>query len=91
MTLRLVNGVQVRKQNWGLLFYTQTQHRLFFVRSRDWLFPQHFDGTWNSENLVKDISLRNRARRKEFSQVCPHSAKRYRLPVPEAMMTAAST
>lgn len=55
---RLSKDVQVRKENWGLLFYSQGQHRVSFVRSRDWLEPRHFDGTWSTHRLVGDITDR---------------------------------
>ena len=55
---RLVKGVQVRKEGWGLLFYAQAQHRICFVRSGDWLEPQHFNGTWTLSGLVADITQR---------------------------------
>ena len=56
MTCRLAEGVQVRKESWGLLFYSQPQHKLCFVRSGDWLYPRHFDGTWTLERMVDDIA-----------------------------------
>ncbi len=54
----LARNVQVRKESWGLLFYAQTQHRIFFVKSGDWLYPRYFDGTWTFERLVQDITAR---------------------------------
>jgi hypothetical protein len=61
MVFRLAENIQVRKESWGLLFYAQTQHRIFFVRSGDWLYPQNFDGTWTFDCLVKDIAGRTEA------------------------------
>ena len=58
MVFRLADNVQVRKESWGLLFYAQIQHRLFFVRSRDWLYPYYFDGTWTFDHMVEDVSAR---------------------------------
>jgi putative mycofactocin binding protein MftB len=58
MALRLAKNVQVRKENWGLLFYAQTRHRIFFVKSGDWLDPQYFNGTWTFERLVQDVTAR---------------------------------
>jgi hypothetical protein len=58
MTCRLAEGVQVRKESWGLLFYSQSRHKLCFVRSGDWLYPGHFDGTWTLESMVDDIAGR---------------------------------
>ena len=56
MACRLAEGVQVRKESWGLLFYSQPRHKLCFVRSNDWLYPRHFDGTWTFERMVDDIA-----------------------------------
>jgi putative mycofactocin binding protein MftB len=56
MGLRLAEMVQVRKESWGLLFYSQTQHRMFFVRSGKLLTPARFDGRWTFETLVADVA-----------------------------------
>ncbi len=58
MPCRLADGVQVRKESWGLLFYVNSRHRVFFVKSRDWLYPAHFDGTWSAQSLAADIAAR---------------------------------
>jgi hypothetical protein len=58
MTCCLAEGIQVRKESWGLLFYSQNSHKLCFVRSGDWLHPGHFDGTWSFEDMVEDIAGR---------------------------------
>ena len=58
MSCRLADNVQVRKESWGLLFYHQNRHKVCFVRSGDWLFPGHFDGTWTWESIVEDIAGR---------------------------------
>ena len=58
MPYRLADCVQVRKEAWGLLFYHQRRHKMLFVRSRDWLYPEHFDGTWTAETIIEDISRR---------------------------------
>ena len=55
---RLAKNVQVRKESWGLLFYSQPRHKVCFVRSGDWLFPEYFDGTWTFSELVGDIARR---------------------------------
>ena len=55
---RLANNVQIRKESWGLLFYSQPKHRVCFVRSGDWLYPQYFDGTWTFDGLVADVARR---------------------------------
>jgi hypothetical protein len=58
--LRLADNVQVRQESWGLLFYRQTQHKLCFVKSADWLRPAHFDGTWTLKSIIDDIYRRTR-------------------------------
>lgn len=58
MTCRLADNVQVRKESWGLLFYVQERHKVCFVRSGDWLYPEHFDGTWTFDSIVNDIAGR---------------------------------
>lgn len=58
MKLHLADRVQVRRESWGLLFYSQLQHRMYFIRSGNWLSPDHFDGTWTFEALIEDIATR---------------------------------
>ena len=58
MTCRLAETVQVRKESWGLLFYVPAYHKVCFVRSGDWLYPEHFDGTWTPERIVGEVSER---------------------------------
>lgn len=48
----------MRKESWGLLFYSQKSHKLCFVRSGDWLNPGHFDGSWTFEGMANDITGR---------------------------------
>ncbi len=48
----------MRRESWGLLFYSQSHHRLAFVKSGRWLFPEHLTGSWKMESLVKDIARR---------------------------------
>jgi hypothetical protein len=54
----LAENVQVRKENWGLLFYSQPRHKVCFVRSGSWLDPAHFNGGWSLEGLADDIAGR---------------------------------
>jgi hypothetical protein len=61
MPFRLAENVQVRKESWGLLFYQQSRHKICFVRSGDWLYPAHFNGTWTFASLIDDISRRTGA------------------------------
>jgi putative mycofactocin binding protein MftB len=61
MSWRLADGVQVRRESWGLLFYRPAPHKLYFVRSGDWLRPEHFDGSWALESIIDDISRRTSA------------------------------
>ncbi len=58
MVGRLANNAQIRKESWGVLFYSPAKHKVCFVRSGDWLYPQHFDGTWTFDSLVGDIAKR---------------------------------
>jgi hypothetical protein len=58
MVYRLAEDVQVRKESWGLLFYQQLRHKVYFVRSGDWLYPRYFDGSWSFDSMVGDIARR---------------------------------
>ena len=55
---RLAQGVQVRKEIWGLLFYSQSDHKIHFIRSKDMLYPWHFDGTWTFDHIIREIAER---------------------------------
>jgi putative mycofactocin binding protein MftB len=54
----LADGVQVRRESWGLLFYRPGPHKLCFVKSGDWLNPAHFDGSWTFAAIIDDVSRR---------------------------------
>lgn len=54
----LADNVQVRKESWGLLFYSQPLHKLCFVRSGHWLEPEHLNGAWSLDELATDIAAR---------------------------------
>ncbi len=54
----LAENVQVRKESWGLLFYSQPRHKVCFVRSGNWLEPGHFNGDWSLDGLAADIAGR---------------------------------
>ena len=60
MVCRLAKGVQVRKEKWGLLFYSQTSHKVCFIGSGDLFYPHYFDGTWTLVSLIADIANRVR-------------------------------
>jgi putative mycofactocin binding protein MftB len=51
----LKEGVQVRKEKFGLLFYNYRGPRLYFVPSKDLIDPHFFDGRLKADALVKSI------------------------------------
>lgn len=61
MSFQLVDGVQVRRESWGLLFYRPAPHKLCFVKSGDWLRTEHFEGAWTYASIVDDICRRTGA------------------------------
>ena len=76
MTYRLADSVQVRKESWGLLFYHQARHRMCFVRSGDWLYPRHFDGTWTDKSIIDDIVERTGTPAEIIERSLPKLTKR---------------
>jgi hypothetical protein len=58
MAFRLAENVQVRKESWGLLFYTPARHGVCFIKSGDWLYPRYFDRTWTFSDMVGDVTER---------------------------------
>lgn len=57
MALRLADNVRVRKESWGLLFYSPPRHKVCFVRSGDWLSPNSLAGEWTVAELAKGIAV----------------------------------
>ena len=55
---RLADNVRVRKESWGLLFYSPPRHKVCFVRSGDWLSPDSFTGEWTVAGLAENIAGR---------------------------------
>jgi hypothetical protein len=76
MPFRLAGGVQVRRESWGLLFYRPAPHKLLFVRSGDWLYPAHFDGSWTFSGLFDDIARRTGTSKQTIERSLPRLADR---------------
>jgi len=53
----LGEGVQVRREKFGLLFYNYRGPRLYFVPSRDLLGEDVFDGQHTEEAVVESVCL----------------------------------
>jgi len=58
MACRLADNVRVRKESWGLLFYSPPRHKVCFVRSGNWLSPDSFNGEWTVAGLAESIAGR---------------------------------
>ena len=54
MRYRLARGVQVRKEDWGLLFYSQGESKIYFAKSADWLYPVYSEGNSRPDSLCYD-------------------------------------
>jgi hypothetical protein len=54
----LADNVKVRKESWGLLFYSPPRHKVCFVRSGDWLSPENLKGHWTAAGLAESIAGR---------------------------------
>ena len=55
----LNNGVQVRREKFGLLFYNYRGPRLYFLPSRDLVDDDFFDGTQSLSELAGRIHERH--------------------------------
>jgi putative mycofactocin binding protein MftB len=55
----LNQGVQVRREKFGLLFYNYRGPRLYFLPSQDWVEDDFFDGTRSLTELVDAIHARH--------------------------------
>lgn len=76
MTYRLADNVQVRQESWGLLFFHQRDHKVYFIRSGDWLHPGHFDGSWTEESIIEDISRRTGNLAENINKALPKLTER---------------
>jgi len=54
-TYRLLNGVQVRREKFGLLFYNYRGPRLYFLPSKSLISDRFFDGKQTIGELVESI------------------------------------
>ncbi len=52
---RLADGVQVRREKFGLLFYDYRGPRLYFVPSQDLVGDDFFNGKCSTRELVESI------------------------------------
>ena len=58
MSFKTTDGVQVREEAFGLLFYNYRGPRLFFVPSGDLIGADFFEGRQNVGDLIESISRR---------------------------------
>jgi putative mycofactocin binding protein MftB len=54
MRYRLAPGVQVRKEDWGLLFYAPAESKIYFAKSGDWLSPVSSSGAARPDSISFD-------------------------------------
>lgn len=62
---KLTEGVQVREETFGLLFYNLRGPRLYFVPSKDLIAADFFNGRQNVNGLVAAVCVRKGWIRKE--------------------------
>ena len=55
---KLAAGVQVRDENFGLLFYNYRGPRLYFVPTKDIIDAEFFSGRQSVKDLIESISSR---------------------------------
>ena len=53
----LAPGTQVRKERFGLLFYSMDGPRLYFLSSRRLLDPDFFDGKVSVEEVIQEDAV----------------------------------
>jgi len=63
MIYHLAKGVQVRKEEWGLLFYAQGEHKIYFAKSGDRLYPLCSEGTFQPDSLGCSEATENSVQR----------------------------
>jgi len=60
MGYKLADGVQVREEKFGLLFYNYWGPRLYFVPSKDLMDVDFFNGRQSVSGLIASICARKR-------------------------------
>lgn len=55
----LAEGVQVREERFGLLFYNYRGPRLYFVPTQDLIDAEFFNGHQSADQLVESICTKN--------------------------------
>ena len=64
----LNDGVQVRKEKFGLLFYDYRGPRLYFVPTKNLIENIFFNGTQTAEGLMESIQTRYKQSRQASQQ-----------------------
>ena len=64
----LREGVQVRKEKFGLLFYDYRGPRLYFVPTKNLIANDFFNGTQTAEGLMVSIQTRHSQSRQASQQ-----------------------
>lgn len=64
----LTQGVQVRGEKFGLLFYNYRGPRLYFLPSQDWVDDGFFNGTRTLNELAGAIRARHNRPRPEIEK-----------------------
>ena len=64
----LREGVQVRKETFGLLFYDYRGPRLYFVPTKNLIENDFFNGAQTAEGLIESICTRHRQSRQSSQQ-----------------------
>jgi putative mycofactocin binding protein MftB len=68
----LNDGVQVRKETFGLLFYDYRGPRLYFVPTKNLIANDFFNGTQTAEGLMESIQTRHSQSRQASQQWVTH-------------------
>jgi len=64
----LRDGVQVREEKFGLLFYDYRGPRLYFVPTKNLIGNDFFNGSQSVEGLIESIHTRHRQSRRASQQ-----------------------
>jgi putative mycofactocin binding protein MftB len=59
MGYKLADGVQVREEKFGLLFYNYRGPRLYFLPTKDLIASDFFDGHKSANELIESICSQN--------------------------------
>lgn len=74
---RLATGTQVRQEDFGLLFYTMSGPRLYFLPVKQWVAPDFFEGRFSLSGWLEknESPVKEAGKLYQKIETCLHQLK----------------